>query len=523
MEKPHDADLQEIGNDASVYAATKGISEYLDKLEEYYNHLYEVGFYPHAGQQKILRRLFSTKFKIKRAFCQCSRNFGKTTTAGIYIVWGAGLSDNTRNLVIGPYLTLMKEIYSDSGLIETLIPPSWWVGDVKGFNKSELRWKLKTKSFIKLEGADNPARLRGIKPHRVVWDEFQDVKSEASSDMEPNYLAHKSPVFYIGTPPKKDNAYTAQAALISRDMREGKKEYFYFKATVYDNPRLDRDEIEKIKSDLLAKGDRITWEREYLANFVRGGASIIFPQFSRTYHFADIGKIRNQLSALKKNELQGYTILDPSANRFACSGFIYHEPSGFAWWVFAFAETDSQFLTNSQLCKRIKLLEKAWSPYFDEETVIRVYDEAAKLTALDLAEHGLTMGPTAKGRNKKDSNINLARDMLFNNKIAILEDLEEVAWELENYCTDDKGEIVKKDDDLIDTYLYFVAESGYTIIGGGEVAAEDGQDALSTKPGIPRNETMGFEEASELMELDSDFFFEGDLSILDLDMELLGL
>jgi hypothetical protein len=307
-------------------------------------------------------------------------------------------------------------------------------------------------------------------------------------------------------------------------MREGKREYFYFKATVYDNPRLDRDEIEKIKSDLLAKGDRISWEREYLANFVRGGASIIFPQFSRTYHFADITRIKNQLQELQqKDKLQAFTMIDPSANRFACSGFLYHEPSAMAWWVFAFAETDSQFLTNSQLSKRIKLLEKAWSPYFNEENVTRIYDEAAKLTAIDLADHGLVMGPTDKSRNKKDSNINLARDMLFNKKIVILEDLEEVAWELENYCTDDKGDIVKKDDDLIDTYLYFVAESGYSLIGGGDNPIEEMEDALDGKPDVSPRETMGFDEASDLMDFDSELFFEGDLSLLDLDMELLGL
>jgi len=97
-----------------------------DRMEVYYNHLQEVGFYPHTGQQPILKRLFSPKYKTAKAFCQCSRNFGKTTLASIYAVGKAAFAPKQKVYIIGPFLTQTIEIYYAGGDLAQMIPPDFY-------------------------------------------------------------------------------------------------------------------------------------------------------------------------------------------------------------------------------------------------------------------------------------------------------------------------------------------------------------------------------------------------------------
>ena len=444
---------------------TRSAIDALDRMEVYFNYLHEVGFYPHSGQQPILKRLFSPKYKIRKAFCQCSRNFGKTSLATIFSVGKAISNIKFKIYIIGPYLSQTIEIYCQGGDLDRVIPPVFYAipyDTSSYFNKSEMRWSFDTESFIKLDGADNEARVRGLKPHSLVADEFQDWRKSTWEAMEPNLIPNNAPVLFTGTPPEIENVYTEQALEVKTLMYSGDTRYFYTKKTIYDNPLLPLEAIEKIKTGLLLRGEELTWNREYMAMEELGGSRSIYPQFKRKKTFKSEETLRQLLSG-RKRSLIPYTVFDPSGSRFACSGFLYDPHSKMASWVFGFAESDINKIATSILIPRVLELESLWYPEFSSESPYRIYDEAAKLWAIDVITLGIDLIPTAKKHNEKSNVILLGRDILLNDRLEILDTLILVAEEFEEYHYDENNKIHKKKDDLIDTFHYFIAESGYEV------------------------------------------------------------
>jgi len=444
----------------------KAAVDSLDRMEAYFNHLTEVGFYPHSGQAPILKTLFSPKFKIKKAFLQCSRGFGKTSTAAIYTVGHALLNMRHKIYIVGPLLDLTVEIYCHGGDMDLIIPPCFY--PIKDsykscFHKSEARWSFDTDSFIKVEGADDEASVKGIKPHLLVADEFQDWKKAVWEYMEPNMLANNAPILFVGTPPDRRNAYIEQGELCKKKWESGDKAYFYTHKTIYDNPRMDRKAIEDIRQNLIDKGDEAVWKREYLAEFIPGGSAAIYPQFTRATNLVDREKMVSCLKGHDTGDLVPFTVFDPSGTRFACSGFLYEPNSSWAYMVFSIVEEDSKKIAMRELLPRVLKLEGEWFPEFSNQTPIRVADEAAKLWIIDANSYGLDITPTSKRQNEKSNVILLVRDMFLREKFLILDELTHVADEIENYHYDENNKIHKKKDDIIDTIHYFVAESGYQI------------------------------------------------------------
>lgn len=479
----------------------KGALELYDRMEAYYNHLEQVGFYPHTGQQPILKRLFSPKFQTMKAFCQCSRNFGKTTLAAIFAVGMSIFKARQKGYIIGPFLTQTIEIYHAGGDLDQMIPAQFYAtpGDSGSyFNKSEMRWAFDTQSFIKLDGADNEARVRGYKPHWVVGDEFQDWKKEVWGAMEPNLVPNKAPALLIGTPPDRENVYTEQAATIKREMEAGDKSYFYVKRTIYDNPRWSIEEIERRKRELLERGEDSVWLREYMAEFIPGGAASIYPQFNHETHCVPRDEVVREVEA-EKRFLIPYVVYDPSSTRFAASGFLYHPYLGKAYWMFAVLEQDAAKIAMRVLLPRVLEAEREHLLPYAEQAPYRYFDEAAALWAIDAGAYGLDLLPTNKRHNDKSNVITLVRDMFLTNSLVICKDLDDVKDELYNYHYGENGKIVKKRDDLIDTMHYFVAESGY------EIKAKDKPEAEA----LPRSRVPSYNLNPQVQNSVSFAMFEG--------------
>ncbi len=253
-----------------------------EKEKYFFDHLRAAKYWPHKGQHPLIKTL--RRDKVKFFFLQCSRNFGKSTTVGIDMAWFAGMFPRQKCYIIAPFRTLAEEIYVKSLFMHDIIPRDWLLDGDRGFSRSELRFNFKNQSYIKIDGADNEATVRGYKPTRLACDEFQDWKREVWSGMEPNLLAHDATVLLVGTPPDRPNVYTEQADFAKARMKEGNERFLWVKRTIYDNPRIPLHRIEELRQGFVERGEEAIWKREYLADFIPGGASSVFPQFNEVDH-----------------------------------------------------------------------------------------------------------------------------------------------------------------------------------------------------------------------------------------------
>lgn len=441
---------------ASTKITSRQLIEALRLDREYFDHLKKVGYYPHKGQKPVINILLNSP--VKQLFLQCSRNFGKSTTDAIDAVLHAGRIPRAKVYIIAPFRTLAEEIYYQSGLIDTIIPENWKA--TKDFDGTQLRWRLKNGSYIKLDGADNEKTVRGYKPTRLYCDEFQDWKKDVWMGMQPNLLAHDATVVFSGTPPKIENVYTETANFIKMKMLEKNPRFMWLKRTIYDNDRYSPDAVEEIRQGFLLRNEMDIWEREYMAEFVKGGTSYIFPQFYEEKHVRPMSWMHARMSRDKKH-IQYHTVSDPSGSRHATLMLAYNPLTAETFVLDEIVETNYEKLSCGQLSKRITDREKiAYEGSY--ESPQRTYDEAAKLFAIEMADYGLYYSPTQKKQNDKSNNISLVRDAFINNKLFIADHCEYTISDVKNYHTDDKGKIVKVLDDCVDCLLYFFAESGYT-------------------------------------------------------------
>ncbi len=426
--------------------------------EEFWDHVKQIGYYPHDGQKYIFKKLLGSP--LRRMFLQCSRNFGKSTTLGLLGVLVAGRVPRSKVYIIAPTRTLADEIYFQSGFLDEIIPQSWRIDSrERGFNATQLRWRLKNQSYIKLDSADNEQAVRGYKPTLLLCDEFQGWKRETWQAMEPNLLAHDALCVIAGTPPDIENVYTEQANFTQARMNEGNVRYFFLKRTIYDNPRFAPEAVEEIRQAHIERGEEGVWKREYLAEFVPGGASAIFPMFCRENHVRPIGVIDAEIGR-DRLKCDYYTVFDPSGSRFAVGFYAYNRATGRAYMLDGFVESDANLLSVSQIWDRVSKIEQERYPHGVE--IFRLYDEQAKLFAIEMNAVGVDMIPTQKNYNQKSNNILLVRDAMVKRRFTVAEHCVDGINELMNYHRDENGKIVKKKDDLVDTTLYFFAESGYT-------------------------------------------------------------
>lgn len=450
--------------------------EALKRQEQFWDHLRKMGMYPHKNQAAILRLLLNSE--IRNLFLQCSRNFGKSTLTGIDAVFWAGMYPRTKYYIIAPFRTQASEIYWESGFLEQICPADWLIEGDRGKSKGELRLRFKNGSFIKLDGADNEAAVRGIKPTRLACDEFQDWKDEVWQAIEPNLLANDATVLRIGTPPDRENLFTKQARYVQKMQKSGNQRFKFMRQTIYDNPLIPRERIEELRQGFVDRGEDLIWRREYLAEFVEGGASAIFPSFSRTENVRPAEVLMSEWSR-DRNRMQYITMLDPSSTRFAVAFIVYNPITASFYVMDEILETDRTKITASQLKDRILEKESIWYPGRAE--IYRYYDEAAALFALEMADLGVPMSPTSKRQNDKNNNISLIRDMIIRRKLWVADHCNRTIDDILNYHTDDKGKIVKEKDDLVDCLLYGVAETSYSLTSSPDNLAPDGEKRESRR------------------------------------------
>src|SRR3990167_3942012 len=205
----------------------------------------------HAGQQEIEDS--KARFKVIRA----GKRFGKTEWLKFALVKKA-LEKAGLYWYIAPEEKWAKEIFWDQ-LVE-FCPMAILRGKAR---KSNLEIPFINGSNLRLKGSDNLNSLRGPEPDGVGFDERAYGEEEVWSRVVRSQLTKKKGfAYFISSPNSRGrNHYTRFCDEAMRREKGGDVQWMFRHKTIYDNPYLERQEIEDLKGSVPG----YIWDLEYMA------------------------------------------------------------------------------------------------------------------------------------------------------------------------------------------------------------------------------------------------------------------
>lgn len=427
-------------------------------------------FKPHEGQVDLGKNIFSRGKKF--VWGQCGRSWGKSYFGTYAAVRVALTHQNAKVYIVLPERQQAQEIIWESGYLRQMIPEQYLRGGSaeKAYNKSELRVSLANGSFIKLLGSDNPDSLRGIKPHFVIFDEFRDFKSDAFDIMEPNLGINDATLLILSTPPNNEGSYTALREHFLEEAAKKNSEYFYLELPTETNPYYPASRLAATKATLLKRGEASVWLREYMAQFIPGGANSVFKKFqSNKKHICKSGKFMTALVHRDRKKLEWYDVYDPAQNSvFACLFAAINKYTGQIFIFDELYERDNENTGAVDMWNRSKKIKERLFDY--PERWIGVYDEAEAWFYNDLDRNHIlepweNLEPTHKRLRDKKEDMSTLKDLFSSrSRIFIASSCIHLIWEIENYATNSDGEYKKKDDHLIDCLRYLIAAADFEVL-----------------------------------------------------------
>jgi hypothetical protein len=277
---------------------------------------------PHAKQLEVHKS--PARYKV----LNWGRRTGKSTLAVNYTVWeglkkyeqmvkdGQTITSPLNYFIVAPTYRQAKSIYWND-IIKARIPREI----VADYNEAELTLTIPHHNTdsgepilssqaealpaitIQLKGSDNEDSLRGVRLGGVVLDEYAFMKPVVwDKIIRPALSDERGWALFISTPNGFNHFYELceYAQGFEKDTKGNwvkigeRKNWYYSKATIYDNPHIEREEIEEIKEDEYSKDpDGTTWHQEYLAEF-KQMAGLVFKDFDRTKHLIPQDKIPSE-------------------------------------------------------------------------------------------------------------------------------------------------------------------------------------------------------------------------------------
>lgn len=195
-----------------------------------------------------------SRFKVVAA----GRRTGKTRLACYKLIEQA-LTDKCSVFYIATTQAQARDLMWDL-MLDTLGE----VVDKSNVNNLEIR--LINGSKINLKGSDRPDTMRGVSLKYAVLDEYADMKPDVwELIIRPALSDLKGGAMFIGTPQGRNHFYQ-----LYREAEFGKSDYKAWHFTTYDNPYIDKDEVETAKEELSS----FAFRQEYMASFEARGSEI---------------------------------------------------------------------------------------------------------------------------------------------------------------------------------------------------------------------------------------------------------
>lgn len=194
---------------------------------------------PHENQVKILED--KSRFRV----VMCGRRFGKSELSQIEIIQNALFGKNVA--YITPTYKLAKTFFDK---LSKAVPFE--------SNRSDLFIKFPNEGSVEFFTGERLDNLRGRKFHLAVVDEasfIPDLEDGWLNSIRPTLTDYKGKALFLSTPKGRNYFY-------SLFLKDGEPDWRSFKFTTYDNPYLDKSEIDDARVQL----PNIVFEQEYLAN-----------------------------------------------------------------------------------------------------------------------------------------------------------------------------------------------------------------------------------------------------------------
>lgn len=194
---------------------------------------------PHINQQRILDS--QSRFRV----VMCGRRFGKSELSQIEIITNALVGKNVA--YITPTYQLARVFFEK--LIKAVPFES---------NKSELSIKFPNDGSVEFFTGERLDNLRGRKFHLVVIDEasfIHNLEEGWLNSIRPTLTDYKGRALFLSTPKGKNFFYSLY-------LKNGEPDWESFKFTTYDNPHIDKTEIDDARTQI----PQVVFEQEYMAN-----------------------------------------------------------------------------------------------------------------------------------------------------------------------------------------------------------------------------------------------------------------
>lgn len=199
---------------------------------------------PHINQEPILES--DARFVV----LMCGRRFGKSELSQIKLITKAIQGEQIA--YITPTYKLAKQFYEK--LSASLPYPS-----------KDLKIYFPNGGMVEFFTGERLDNLRGRKFHGVIVDEasfISDLEDGWLNSIRPTLTDYKGWALFLSTPRGKNFFY-------SLFMKGGEPNWKSFKFTTFDNPYIDKDEVEEARRQLPAP----VFEQEYLANPMENAAN----------------------------------------------------------------------------------------------------------------------------------------------------------------------------------------------------------------------------------------------------------
>lgn len=204
---------------------------------------------PHPAQRAVLQS--AARFRVM----MCGRRFGKSLISQTISIRRAV---NKQNIAyITPTYQLGKIFFQE---VIKMLPH-----EIYRKNEADLVINFITGGSIRFFTGERLDAMRGLKFHLVIIDEasyIPNLEEGWLNSIRPTLTDYKGEAIFLSTPRGRNYFY-------SLFMKGGETDWQAFKFSTYDNPFIDRDEIDAARTQLPGP----VFEQEYMANPMENAAN----------------------------------------------------------------------------------------------------------------------------------------------------------------------------------------------------------------------------------------------------------
>lgn len=454
----------------------------------------------HPKQIECLMSLYVENKKL--IFVPCGRKFGKSELAG-YVCWKQAISvPDSAIYYVAPEASHGRKIMWDTQRLQRFLGTNS-TKYINKINNLEMKVMFKNRSFIQIIGSENWAAANGLTPALVVYDEFKIFHPQFHIEMDPNRAAKAAPLVIIGTQPKVGDRNKGQYEALLEYGLHSKNTAAVHVYTTFDNPinliPERKQAIEEQIKVLRMRGEEDVVQREYYSKIVPGGSRAVFPMLDDRH----VQPHEDVVASISKDiqKLEWYCITDPGTT--TCFAGLIAAINPYTKKVYILDEIyekDQLKTSVSSIYPRLRELMQRYYPGSNiDDDWTKGYDEAAAWYANEvMQQYGVYFVPTDKTNNKKEAGLSLIKDQLLHDLVVVSDKCKFLFKEMQEYAKDDRGNIPKKNDHLIDCYRYLNSFAHYSMLEVMElIRRKNDSEAIS------RGRYRGFDDLDQENEMES--------------------